>query len=416
MDDDSLGCIVLTVIIVVVALIIWFAVKQCSSPASEPTPTATYPLSTKAPTPPEEGARVRSDSQVQRRASVVWAGPEDLLSELNVDDWQDLCAGYVVTTDESGEACIRVKDCLDIYVFNLGELRESECPKSESSGYVYCNMGGMQVFNDACAEEVIIETLTAEGAPSATYVSVAYIPSLQLSLFLLSDGEMRVRPVTDFENRTMGSAVYLTEEQFYFTAPDDIVRDIGGLPAREALPFAEFPLFLQDLRDEEPNLVLWIEKLTNRAYSDGFPPTQPLLGIIVRGGGWELEEEPIQEAILASVDWNMLRENYPDSYENVPITVEWQDSGIVISDARDISYDPEAAKASMEAGGYSVPEIWLIFPDWDAGLVLLADEIEKGLDSLEIRTNVNYAWGPDARVAMSSLIDDGQSVLWLSRW
>jgi len=224
--------------------------------------------------------RQEDGCQVRRRDKSVWAGPGLPPPLLQDDKWHDLDSGDHVVTNEDGEACLEVSGCMLIYLFQNGEeIAKSGCPKSDrSGGNVTCAIEGTSVFNNSCTEHVVIETRSAELVLEGTWGSVTYLQEWQLSLILVSEGRVSVRPMLDFGDRTLGSATAVTQEEFLFTAPDDVLHEIGdiaGFRAREVYPFDELPSFIEGLKQmiKEPDLLeSWMGKVREQALSDGYPP------------------------------------------------------------------------------------------------------------------------------------------------
>ena len=176
------------------------------------------------------------DAQLRRMLPMVWVGPGniDQLPELDDGDWHGLPDGSRVKTDERGEGCVRLKDCMDVYVFRVTELKKSACPKSNlTSGNVFCAAEGTAAFNNRCGSQITIETDSARIELHGTWVAVSYLPGgWDLSVIQVLEGSATVQPVRDTETYTLGDVVHVNTGQALFTVPDDKLDLWGDLPMR----------------------------------------------------------------------------------------------------------------------------------------------------------------------------------------
>jgi hypothetical protein len=132
-----------------------------------------------------------------------------------------------------------------------------------------------------------------------------YLPELELSLAMVSDGQVDVRPVLDSDGYQLGDTIPVTAENFMFTVPDamlDKVGDIAGLKAREVYDFELLPAFIEDLgrKVDEPNLVPWMVKVEELAGKDGvLPPPSPVSTLPpVSAPAEEATEEAVIEEVI----------------------------------------------------------------------------------------------------------------------
>lgn len=222
-----------------------------------------------------EVAEVQTDAEVRRELAVVRAGPADAdpLPRLRSDQPQDLPAGGLVMTDATGEASLIIDGCERIFIFQSSRLTKSPCPRSDRrAGNVTCAVQGTSVFNNTCGAEAIIETASADVSAPGTWLSMTYLPERQLSLVMVYEDEVEVWPVLDLESRTMGESRAIEAGFFWYTAPDDMLRPLRGLPPREPIPFDEMPPLIEEL-DLQP----WMERIAARAEREGFPFPEGLL-------------------------------------------------------------------------------------------------------------------------------------------
>jgi Tol biopolymer transport system component len=218
---------------------------------------------------------------VRRELAEVWAGaqPEEgvELPRLIDDEWHTLNPEDWVVTDENGEGWLDIQigdeECLRVYVFQSSKLIKAACPKSAYQGdNVACHLEGTDAFNNTCASQVVIQTLSADIVLEGTWLSVTYLPDRQLSLIMVLEGQAVVQSVTDIQDRTLGEEIVVAEDQFLFTMPDNRLEEIGSLSPRQAQPVEDLPAVLDEL-DLRP----WIYRISDRADEDvqvqlGVPP------------------------------------------------------------------------------------------------------------------------------------------------
>ena len=341
---------------------------MCLAGCSKVTPTPTVDKS--------KVVQVQATARVKRETPEVWAGNAEPLPKLPHSSWSGLDPGGQVTTDHMGEAKLDIDGCMYIYVFlDSAQLVRRGCRKDAAiSGSTSCSVQGTSTYNNSCASEVIIQTLSVEIQLQGTWLAVTYLPGLELSLVQGFEGEARVLPVTEIDQHKLveeDEAIDLGPGSFTYTAPDARLAEVGqiaGLEARQRHALEQLGSFqdadsfvsqLQRLADE-PNLAAWMRRTAERAEMDNvpLPPTYPRggevveerQGVILRGGGGPLADSLVQQALVAAVPWAALVE---ESFEgrDVPVAVEFLD-GERFEDARAVEHDPERAKGLLAEAGY----------------------------------------------------------------
>jgi hypothetical protein len=249
------------------------------------------------------------ESRVRRVLAVVRAGPGDVTSlpEIEDDSWHELPAKSLVEVEDHGEAELQYGKCA-IYVLQSSSMSLSSC-EPEIRGNIVCLVKGMSARFTQCAGQVKIQSHSLEGESKATWWSLMYLPELELSLAMVSEGQVDVRPVLDSDGYQLGDTIPVTAENFMFTVPDamlDKVGDIAGLKAREVYGFELLPAFIEDLgrRVDEPNLVPWMVKVGELAGKDGVLPPPPPVSTLppVSAPAEEATEEvATEEAVIEEV-------------------------------------------------------------------------------------------------------------------
>ena len=217
--------------------------------------------------PKTEVAEVQSDFQVRREMAEVWAGLGDVdtLPKLNNENWHGFPAGGLVTTDDNGEGWVQISDCMLVYVFQSSRLQKAACPKSDyTGGNVVCAIEGTSAFNNSCASEVVIQTPSADLKLEGTWVAVSYLPERQLTLAIVLEGKVEVFPVLDFESRELGEPTSVAGQEFLYTAPDDVLEQIGSVPARTPVSVDQLEPVIEAL-----GIQPWMERVQQRAEGDG---------------------------------------------------------------------------------------------------------------------------------------------------
>lgn len=363
---------------------------------------------------PTKVAELEADSQVRRASAVVWAGPDNVSVLPRLDDsaWHALSAGSLVTTDASGEGWISISDCMLIYVFQSSGLVKAACPKSDyTGGNVTCAIEGTSVYNNDCAGQIIIQTLSAEVELQGTWLSVTYLPERQLTLVMVFEGEATVQPVLDFDARTLGNPIDVEEGHFWFTTPGDTGERVAGLDAREPHPFDRLPPLIDEL-----DLAPWIDRIRVRADGDQVPfpefPPSASAEVFLQGGGGALENEAVQQAVLRAVPWAGLTEElFPG--QDVPVTTALP--GVEI-DAREVEHNPDLARELLTRAGF--PNgfgLVLLYAPGDDEIAAMAGVVVDSLREVGIQVKSGAVSAAEAPDVLREIVLGGDAALWLGR-
>jgi len=352
--------------------------------------------------------------EVQRQTPVVEIGSATPLAPIGDNAWRPLPAGYLVTTDASGEALLEAEAAAGlcrVYVFRLATLSIRACPKSTYSGGNASCLEELSAAYSECSGHLIM-TPSGQAQVVGSWVSVTYLPQSQLTLVIVLEGKVSVWPVLELTDRVLASSsIPLAGGEFLYTMPDDMLRETAGLPGRTPLPLEQLPPLIDAL-----GLEPWMERVRERAGQDGVPTPPPAggagSGVVLRGGGGALEDPLVRQAVLSAVRWEEhSRKFFPDP--GVPITSELGDE---VLDARQVAWDVELAKALLaEAGASDGLSVVLLVSGDDEGLAALADAMAADLKPVGIVAKSQFIGQADAPGRMQALIDAGAAVLWLSR-
>ncbi|MFN2578492.1 MAG: hypothetical protein ABR607_12465 [Pyrinomonadaceae bacterium] len=232
-----------------------------------PNPNNNDTSSSPSPRPTATAARVAADSTIKRVEANVMAGASDPLSLLTDNEWHDLVSKTQVSTDNDGEARLKLYGCMTVYLFQTSKMTYAPCSKSESTGgNSNCQSAGTAVYNSSCASRIeqVIQTPTANITPKGTWITVTYLPDQQLTIILVLKGSAEVRPVIDIESRKMGEPTTVGEGQFYLTVPDARrdQNDEQSFNLRQAKNVSEIPAMLNKY------LQPWLGRIKQHAEED----------------------------------------------------------------------------------------------------------------------------------------------------
>jgi len=341
-----------------------------------------------------DGAQI--DFEVKRLLPKVlvdfnFGGGKSTSQWLNDTVYHDLPSGSTVWVDSTGEALLRGtldnnQQC-QIYVFRLTSLETKGCPKSQYTGgnTVTCQQEGTAAYKE-CNKNTQV-TPSGKVEVKGSWLSLTYLPDRQLTLVIVAEGTAQVWPVTQFQEGTLGDAIVVEAQQFLYTAPDDLLQEMGpvaGIPPRQARPVEELPPLVEELGIDD-----WIVRVIDQAREDGKPidvgpgrPPPPSSLFVVHGEGGPLGDPRLQEAVAQAVDWTaILSRRFPDA-EPVA-SLEFPDLRTLTSR---VPFDLDQARALLAEAGY--PDGFLIVEvvsEQDSELVDVAEAMigylsEAGLE------------------------------------
>ena len=379
-ENSNEGCggvVVMLVLLILVGLLIFWGVKSCHSPAETPSPSC--PVGAAERTKGCDEFTVLSPRVEKEGALWTDAG------------WHPLSAGETLSVDSGGEAELNFSECWPghLYAFekSSGDFRVKHCRKFMSdSGSFWCFTGFWYV---SCEGEYTLRTGSAQIEKQGTTLWVMYLPDKDnLTLVVVLEGEVEVRPVEDYPS-TLGSATTLTAEEFYFTMPDAEMHDIAGLAPRSVYPYAELEPLVGELGIED-----WIGAAVEQAQRDGFSVSRyeyaraeeaeeeedKLPGYSIFSVGGVLEYPEFQEVVLLAVDWS-------ETTFAGDVIVAWigEEKVDVLAD---LSYDPDAARVLLDEQGYEAIPSLKIFYEQDEDLAAVAEIVAEFLLENRFAENV----------------------------
>lgn len=242
-------------VIVLMILTLAILMVSCSGNPPEVTPSAEAGL----------------EFTIQRLSPAVFLGEIDPLPEVSVDDVQPFPINFLATTSQEGEAVIKAQiegaSC-SIFLFFDTRLERSACNRAASQGNTTCLEEGSAVFEN-CHNHVV-QTASGEVKLLGTWASVTYLPDQKLTLLAVTEGEASVQPVLEETTRTMGGPIEVGAGEYYYTAPDQVIQPVPGVPARQAAPLYEIgPMLVQ-----YPQTFDWVTRALDRSREYGVDPAQ----------------------------------------------------------------------------------------------------------------------------------------------
>lgn len=261
---------------------------SCASPAS---PTLTQPVSTITPTthtsapprtiaptvtkPPTLTPTLAANFTLQSQANQVFFGPSEPLQPVNSTAPQPFPDGFLVNTDQSGQALLQGEiegEQCHIFLFSTTKLQKKACPQSSfTSGNASCVEEGSTVFED-CRNHLIT---TPSGAAQllGTWASVTYLPDSQASVYVVLKGTVRIQPVSRMQGFVMAGSTDVNAGEFYYTAPDGVMASHPDLPGRAVHPVDRLPGLLQIY----PEMDQYLQPIFNTSEKSGLTFPQPNL-------------------------------------------------------------------------------------------------------------------------------------------
>jgi hypothetical protein len=215
--------------------------------ATRPPFTPTFTLAPPATKTPTLTPTLAPNFTLQRQADQVFFGAADPLQPVNSDAPQPFPDGFLVNTDQSGQALLQGEidgEQCHIFLFFTTKLQKKACPQSSfTSGNASCVEEGSTVFEN-CRNHLIT---TPSGAAQllGTWASVTYLAESQASVYVVLKGSIRIQPVTTIQGFQMARPTDVNAGEFYYTAPDNVMGLDPDLPGRAVHPVERLASLLQ---------------------------------------------------------------------------------------------------------------------------------------------------------------------------
>jgi hypothetical protein len=286
-----------------ISLLVWMVLMACNLPTAAIAPTEivrSVPTSTIPPLPTPTPS---ADFSITRQTNGVQFGLDNPLDLLDTDLPLPFFEDFRVSTDETGEALLLgsgEQESCRIFVFLNSTIQKKACPKASfQGGNASCVEEGSVSFQN-CRDH-FVSTPSGELQLLGTWALVTYLPDSQATIAMVTEGSANLAPVLDTDQQSLGSSVLIEAGEFVYTAPDEVMRSIPGLPSRSPQPVERLPA-LREGYDVMP----WLEQAERRAIQANvpFPSPEVLTGgpdLVVR-----VEQRPydniLRERMLAGED------------------------------------------------------------------------------------------------------------------
>lgn len=391
----------------------------------------------------------------------AWATLSDVTHFDPLDnDWEDLAAEGLVTTDSSGEAELCEDgeviggtnecnpDACHIFVYGDSDFGRHWCP---TSGYTDCTGSATLTFEDC---HTTVATLSADVTGLDTWFSVTYLWNTQVTLVVVGEGSVKVTPIRKLtiegdpppmtelpplERAEAWADAQVTERKpgetvppvrvdantetarYLYTAPDEVLDELGLpqiVPDRAWLGMETLPLLRGRLEILEPRLEPWLERLWLQSEMDDIRlgPWLPVSGLTVITIGEPWEDVAVVDAFLFGVDWQKTMEIL-DKPEQAVSVYRRQPSGppdLLQANAKELPYDPEKSIALLEEAGYAELPV-AILSSGDEQMLALADQMVKTLGSAGFYAITDQIQAGNEQEAIQAFQDEGFAVVLLNR-
>ena len=339
-------------------------------------------------------AVITPDSQVRRLSASVFAGASQPLAELTGSSPVSLAAGGMVSTDQQGEAEVKIQGCLTLYVYQKSSLTRSTCRRSDAaSGLGVCSTDGMTGVINQCLNKIDIQTPSASAQSNSTWFTVIFLPEDQLTIVQVMEGEVAVRPVIDPASDEWPEVQVLGSQSLWFTAPGLDAPVINGLNGRQALPLEDWRTLRPALIERYPDLDVWMDAARqtadreNQVFPEYLMPVSGELNTQFIGQLWA--DERIQRAMQIGVDWTQItRDAWPDF--DVRPSVQLRD--VFTFDAREVEFNREESLRLMSEAEFwrRAPVVIIAASEEDKAAVRFAYVLQTALLDLDVQAELRF--------------------------
>jgi hypothetical protein len=382
------------------------AATQVDQPTNQPP----APTNTPAPTPTDS-----VDFQIRRFANRVFFGLDAPLPELLDDQFHPFPEGSQTNTDDIGIALLEgsaaVGNCR-IFVFTTTTLKKSACqPGTFAGSNSSCVEAGSALFNNCSGHIVISASGVAEH--KFTALSATYLPEQQITFFYALEGAVEVTPLRELGNYdNLAESVQLEAGQYLYTAPDERMIEMMGIPMRVPQQADTIRPLLDELQMWD-----WMEQTQRAVDSEGLPievvPPQPVARFVMNVAGGPLDDPAGQQAILQAVPWQDLTDRVTDGQE-ISFSVSGFSQGEPL-DARNYPYDQAKAAAVLRNLNYGqgFGAIFIV-PEGNDTLRRLAQSSLPSLLKLGIEASIRETSDDEVQSLVASLLSQEVPFFWLT--
>jgi HAMP domain-containing protein len=368
------------------------------------------------------GTGSRPQARVRRLAGTVHAGmPAASPPLLAADEWTALNAGAGARTGAGGSAELEMNLCSGaVRLLPDSALRLGVCGTAETEAEsATCTSGGTTYLNLACAEPYLADTYSGRVVVTDATLSMTYVAERRLTLVIVLDGQVTVRPVLDFRNGELDTGLSVGTGQFLYTSPGAESLELVDLPARQPLPVAELPRLVEELEIQE-----FMDRIRARASEAGLlPATWPAfkqpeqrntVTILLFGAGGPLEDPAVYGALLEAIKKNAITERMFGQSRVVFLS----EVGGATVDVSAIPQDPTSARAELAAAGYPQGfSVTVIYPLLNrVEYFEVGDAIMNDLRNIGLDVALDPYGHAELYAEIQRLIENDEAVIWLERY
>jgi ABC-type transport system substrate-binding protein len=128
-------------------------------------------------------------------------------------------------------------------------------------------------------------------------------------------------------------------------------------------------------------------------------------------GGEPFEDPKVQEAFLYAIDWVTVMD-YVCHGQDIPVTVELWQNGLVTDDARGWAYDPEHAWALLGEAGYDNGfPLYLLYLTERVQFVVMAGQMKPYLDTVLMSSTLVPVSADEADDLIAQMLASGGAIV-----
>ncbi len=387
---------------------------QPTTPAATKPPEATQTPAPTATNPPPPTPTPGISFEIRNFTSRVFLGTGAPLPELLDTGFHPFPEGSQTSTDSTGVALVEgtaASGVCHIFIFKASTLKKSACqPGTFAGGNTSCVEAGSALYNNCSGHIVITSSGVAEHRFTA--LSVTYLPEQQISLYLALDGAVVITPLRELGNYTQtAEPIELQAGQYLYTAPDNRLVDIQGIPMR-------VPQQADTIRPilEAFNLWDWMNQTQSAVDSEGVPaqvvPPAPTNELYITLAGGFMDQPGGKEAVLYAAPWQDYLVNV-FGVEGVVLKAYGMGSEAPL-DARNYPYSPNRTLSLMRESSYGQGFGAMFFvPEGNERLASLAKTVIPDLLKVGIEAELTIQPAGEIPELVKDSLASGIPVMWL---
>lgn len=329
-----------------------------------------------------------------------------------------------LAVNNTGQAELHLTDCGDgrLFLFqdSSAAIQVSSCTRADFADPVVACVQNGALFVDQCAREFNPVAGSARIIKTSSSYLLTYQPEMGfVTVVVVAEGAVQVEPIVAYNPTKMGEPMTVNGGEFYFTMPDDSLRDLGGMQPRTKYPLENLLPLVRELdiqgwvvqsaqisrekQDLPPN---WLRDLGG----DFVPPNrevQPGAGLVVTANGGALADTNMQLAIYQAIDWNSL----PVSGQPLQVVLD----GEPVNPLERANFAPEKSAETIKSRFPYGLAVTLLFPAEDAEMEKTAAIIADGLAKVGVKVEVSPTPASELMPRAQTMLRAGDPIIYLMR-